>query len=345
MAPPANQLHETPAQIFSEHTWLQGEDIACVAYGMQSILFVMSIRALWIGRGRKISKWTYGWLGYTSTVFLLATFYIVGLLRFTQQAFVDHRNITGGPNAYEHAMFSFPVNMLANVTLVILSYMCDCLNIWRCFVIYDGTSVPVIVLPVMMSFASLALGILWLKQIGSDWASPWDTARINYTIPYFATSLAFNVVVTILIVSRLLLHRRRINQVMGWNHGREYTSLAAIIVESTAIYTTFSLLFLVPFALRHPVSQTFLQILSPVQVVSAFLVIYRIAQGKGWPAIASSDCLIPRAAHGGKRHSIHTAANSSRDTLRGINVTLKLQPLKRARTADSGRLMRSEENC
>jgi hypothetical protein len=78
-------------------------------------------------------------------------------------------------------------------------------------------------------------------------------------------SLALNILVTILIVLRLLVCRSRINRVMGKTHGSQYTSLAAMIVESAAIYSTFSLLFLIPFAFKHPLSQLFLQALSPVQ--------------------------------------------------------------------------------
>lgn len=79
-------------------------------------------------------------------------------------------------------------------------------------------------------------------------------------------SLALNILVTILIVGRLLLCRYRIGKVMGTKHGAHYASLAAMIVESAAMYSAFSLLFLIPFAMGSSLSQLFLQALSPVQV-------------------------------------------------------------------------------
>lgn len=79
-------------------------------------------------------------------------------------------------------------------------------------------------------------------------------------------SLSLNIIVTILIVTRLLLYRARISRVMGKAHGAQYASLAAMIVESAAIYSSFSIMFLAPFAVGSPISQLFLQSLSPVQV-------------------------------------------------------------------------------
>jgi hypothetical protein len=80
-------------------------------------------------------------------------------------------------------------------------------------------------------------------------------------------SLGMNNLVTLLIVARLMLYRRRINQALPSNsNGAQYVSLAAMVFESAAIYSVFSLLFLVPFTMGHPLSQLFIQALSPVQV-------------------------------------------------------------------------------
>lgn len=46
-------------------------------------------------------------------------------------AFIDQREYPGGPSAYEDDMFSIPVDMLANVTLVICNWLCDIINV-RC---------------------------------------------------------------------------------------------------------------------------------------------------------------------------------------------------------------------
>lgn len=158
-------------------------------------------------------------------------------------------------------------------------------------VIYKGSRVPLWVVlgfPILLYLASVcmyfplveayrvandfplpATGILFLKQVGTPSASPWDSTGINWTIPYYTMSLSLNIIVTILIAGRLLVYRNRISRVMGKGHGADYTSLAAMVVESAAIYSTFSIMFLVPFATGSPIAQLFLQALSPVQVSEA----------------------------------------------------------------------------
>lgn len=79
-------------------------------------------------------------------------------------------------------------------------------------------------------------------------------------------SLAINVFITILVVIRLLVYRRRMIMVLGPGHASECTSIAAMLVESASVYSTFSLLFLIPFAMKSPISYTFLQVLGEAQV-------------------------------------------------------------------------------
>ncbi|KAJ7238672.1 hypothetical protein C8J57DRAFT_1373584 [Mycena rebaudengoi] len=254
---------------------------------MAAILFMVSVRLLWIARNGGHKTRNLGLMVYIIIIFFLSTLYVAGPLEFTQESFIDDRNIEGSPNAYESVMYSTPIDMLANVTLVILAWMCDIMNarVWRCYVIYLSARIPsyvVLAIPGLMYLSTMVMGILWLKQVAAPTASPWDALGVNWTIPYFIMSLALNLLVTILIVARLLVCRAEINK---------YTSLAAMIVESASIYSTFSLLFLVPFAINTPtslaLSQLFLQALSPVQVVSTLLIIFRVAQGKSCSAQTS----------------------------------------------------------
>jgi hypothetical protein len=94
----------------------------------------------------------------------------------------------------------------------------------------------------------------------------YDALTVNWTIPYFSLSLALNILVTIAIVARLLLYRHRITRALGPAHGSQYAGIATMIIESAAIYSSFSLLFLIPFALNNPISAIFLQALGNVQV-------------------------------------------------------------------------------
>jgi hypothetical protein len=129
MADTSIRPDETKAEIFSEHTWIQGAFLGSVAYGMATILFMVSVRLLWIARKGGNKTRNLGLMVYIIIIFILSTLYTAGLLEFTQESFIDGRNIEGGPNAYESVMYSIPIDMLANVTLVILAWMCDIINV------------------------------------------------------------------------------------------------------------------------------------------------------------------------------------------------------------------------
>ena len=118
-----------------------------------------------------------------------------------------------------------------------------------------------------------ALSVVWLIQVSAPASSPWGNLSnnaINFTAPYFWMSLSLNISMTIAICGRLLFYRRRITRVLGPNHGTQYTSVAAMIVESSFIYSAFSLLFLIPFALNNPIQNAFIQLMGEIQVRSLF---------------------------------------------------------------------------
>ncbi|KAK0480561.1 hypothetical protein IW261DRAFT_1418936 [Armillaria novae-zelandiae] len=63
-----------------------------------------------------------------------------------------------------------------------------------------------------------------------------------------------------MIVIRLLLHRRRISKLFGDGQGKEYTGIAAMLIDS--------------------VQNVAFQALSQVQVIAPFLIIVRVLQGR-----------------------------------------------------------------
>jgi len=55
-------------------------------------------------------------------------------------------------------------------------------------------------------------------------------------------------------------------ELLGPGHAAECTTFVAMVIESAAVYTTFALLFLIPFLVNNPVSYTFLQVIGEAQV-------------------------------------------------------------------------------
>ncbi|KAH7918947.1 hypothetical protein BV22DRAFT_1100026 [Leucogyrophana mollusca] len=280
---------ETASQLYAEETWLQGALLTGVGYGIVLALFWLCFRTLW--KRIKVKDANYRrnvfFLVYASVMFILGSLFMGSNCDFTQLAYINQRNFPGGPAAFEEQMFSIGADEIANVSFVLANWLADSLMVWRCILIYRdcGTSPWIVVaFPGLMLLASFVLGVLFLLQISSPASSPYQVTgtSINYTFPYLSLSLAINIVVTIMIVIRLLIFRRRMTRILGPGHITDHTSVAAMIVESASLYSLFSLMFLIPFAAKNPVSNTFLQTLGEAQFVAPLLIIYREAQGRGW---------------------------------------------------------------
>lgn len=97
---------ETGKQIFNDETWLQGELLSCVAYGVEVTLFVMCFSILVRQINRSNYKGQLALLSFISVIFSLGTTFMVAQAVFTQIAFVRDRNFPGGPGTFEEAMFS-----------------------------------------------------------------------------------------------------------------------------------------------------------------------------------------------------------------------------------------------
>ena len=96
----------------------------------------------------------------------------------------------------------------------------------------------------------------------------WHGTAENFGVPYFTISVGLNVILTLMISIRLILHSRNIQGTMG--PASRVSSLCktivAMLVESSALYAISSFLFIGPFAAENYASDIFLPILAEVQV-------------------------------------------------------------------------------
>ena len=71
-----------------------------------------------------------------------------------------------------------------------------------------------------------------------------------------------------MIVMRLILHRRDFRNVTGASQrvGGLYTAIVTTLIESYALYAIAFLLYIVPWAVQHPIVSVFAQVLGDVQV-------------------------------------------------------------------------------
>jgi hypothetical protein len=87
-----------------------------------------------------------------------------------------------------------------------------------------------------------------------------------YGTSYYIISLSVNIMITVLITIRLLWYRRIVTESLSAEHAKQYLSLAAILVESAALYSVFALIFIVTYAINNPLNQIFMGVASAAQV-------------------------------------------------------------------------------
>jgi hypothetical protein len=134
------------------------------------------------------------------------------------------------------------------------------------------------------NFADIAMGIL-LAYKTSQPSSIWNSLEVNIGIPYFSIAVSLNVILTLMIVARLVLHGRNFRDAMGTPARASglYKAIITILIESSAIYAVTSLLFIGPWIAKNRASDIFLPILAEVQVRHFFF--YAESPDRAWGTV------------------------------------------------------------
>lgn len=97
--------------------------------------------------------------------------------------------------------------------------------------------------------------------------SLWSPLAIKYASAYYGLVTVYTVIVTTIMVARILSVRRNFMKATGTSEcDAQYLSVAAMIVESSALYTIWGIIFLVLFVVDSPIVDVFVATLSEVQV-------------------------------------------------------------------------------
>lgn len=240
-------------------------------------------------------------------MFLIGTAYIMANTSYKVLAYTTHRDFPGGPVNWINVNYSSPTTLASNICAVVSSWgadgllVCDLVSIYmeiaeirmqlyRCFIIYSNSLRPVrfiLILPIILYIGELGAhyailvkefrlppfavsGVLLIVQVSHSPATIWNS--VNLGLPYFALAAACNVTITLTIATPLLLHRRSLMKTFGRknDYSKPYTSAAAILVESSAVYAIVAVVFIGFYARNNPISHIFLSTLCQVQVRTYF---------------------------------------------------------------------------
>ncbi|SJL08136.1 uncharacterized protein ARMOST_11499 [Armillaria ostoyae] len=270
--------------IMLERYFLAGDVVVGLGFGVQAVLYVSCALFLW--KRRKQNPISLFLLAYITLLLSIETIFVGVQANTVQMIYIDNRNYPGGPWQFFLDTQNLAVNVIFYATLFVLTFLSDILVLWRCWVIWtaSGQVVAYIVtaFPAITLLASFVMGTLWTLQSSQPGLSFYSALPLAYGESYYAISLGVNIMLTILIILRLYMYRRRLLTSLPPEHARHYVSLATIVVESAALYSVFAILFLITYAVGHPTNQIFLGVASSTQQIAAYLIIYRLADGRAW---------------------------------------------------------------
>lgn len=111
------------------------------------------------------------------------------------------------------------------------------------------------------------MGIMLLVSEGLEWRRFSITTTLDFGLPYLSISVSLNVLLTVMIVTRLVLHSRNILSTRG-AAGRIglYRATITMLIESSALYTVNSLVLIGLWGAGNRAADTFLPILAETQV-------------------------------------------------------------------------------
>ena len=129
-------------------------------------------------------------------------------------------------------------------------------------------------------FTGPALGILFIYQSSRPVGFLSSSLAIaDFGTPLFSISLSLNVLLTIMIVTRLFLHDRSIRKATGTRITADglYRAINTMLIESCGIYAISFLLYMGPWAAASSIANLFFTMLAGTQVCTLSTLSRRVA--------------------------------------------------------------------
>ncbi|KAH9847670.1 hypothetical protein C2E23DRAFT_889776 [Lenzites betulinus] len=273
MPDPSFSPGPSAAELSLDRTEILGPVLGAIAYGIHVAVFAQCIYHITPARARlshyrgNIRPWLL--LGFIFVLFAMATMNVAYSTKLILLQFIDHRDYPGGPNAW--VLANYPQFVAGNVSFVVA-------NSRRRAPVWD--SLWIIVFPFLVYLASTAMSILSVFQTSRPDASLWSTTGVVFSVPYFSISIGLNILLTLLLVTRLLYMSYNAKHSIGPEHSKAYVSIAAMLLESATPYAVTGMIFIITYARNSNVQHLVLPILGQVMCISPEIIILRVAMGR-----------------------------------------------------------------
>ncbi|PAV21721.1 hypothetical protein PNOK_0167800 [Pyrrhoderma noxium] len=200
---------------------------------------------------------------------------------YGQLMWIEHRDFPGGPVAYFIANSSIWDQDLGTTAAMVTNWLGDGLLLYRCWIIWN-LRWSVILAPALIYIGSIAMGIMTVIKSASPNSYFFKGVTVNFGVPWICLSVSMNILVTTLICTRILLVRHQAQASLGDNDMKLYTSIMAILVESSLPFSLLGVVFVVTYAMDLDISLAFANIWGVFAALSPQFIILRVALGRAW---------------------------------------------------------------
>ncbi|KAF8900870.1 hypothetical protein CPB84DRAFT_1009711 [Gymnopilus junonius] len=181
----------------------------------------------------------------------------------------------------------FTIRLAEKCCVTLAIWAADGFMIWRCTVLYSG------IILVGQRIVKFICFIMVIVAIGAGllYTIPFTNVKADTTLAIFSfITLTINCTVTVLIVGRLLYHRRYLMETLGPGHGSPYLRLIALCIESAALVVKFNVVLIVLILAESQRNLSFilLEMMVHIYVISPFLIIFKVAHDKVYPPNSTS---------------------------------------------------------
>ncbi|KAF9562250.1 hypothetical protein CPC08DRAFT_797506 [Agrocybe pediades] len=264
-----------------EHSYYIGNYMSGILYGVELVMYFLTLQGLFRKGNRNSVKSKRFFTIYSTVLLLLLTIDISANAVWGEQMWITFRDSAGGVPAFLATQTSDWYETMGSTSVVIMVFLGDALLLYRLFILY-GTSFFVIALPALAYLAAFALAIIELVIAGKPGGNFFHGHAINFGVPYYTITIAFNIFVTFAIVYRLLKLGKAVSRALGPESANVYTNTSAMLIESAAPYSIFGIMFLIPYALGHGTAISFGQVWAKIACLSPQLIVLRVVTGKAW---------------------------------------------------------------
>ena len=240
------------------------------------------------------------------TVYITITLYVLSTSYIDNREFPGVNGLLPpGPLGYQYFTYANAINVVPTLMFLLNNWLADgllvslpqaqsygCLTwfikLYRCYVVYTMNYL-VIAFPCLMYLASLgacsnpprtdtklsanvidtATGITFICKVSRPTSTTHISANLKTIgLPHNSISVSLNVLLTLMVVVRLMLHNKEIRKAMGTSttNGGLHKAIVTMLVQSCALYTVNFVLFIGLWAVNNPIANTFFPILIQTQV-------------------------------------------------------------------------------